>query len=233
METKTCSRCSVELPVTEFYHSRGRPANPCKGCRKAHRAPRKATDRAYEQRSRERRNALRRENARKHYLKNRQRKIAKVSAYIVKRLAEDPVYKLRMKVSKFLREQLKQRGTGKKGHSSWEHLPYTVEELAAHLESRFEVGMTWENQGEWHIDHIRPQSHFKFELGEHPEVIADPSITSWDAIENPMLHPDVARCNALSNLRPLWASENVRRGDRASDNEILLEMLQNLEGKPQ
>jgi len=366
METKTCSRCSVELPVTEFYHARGRPANPCKGCRKATRAPRdykrereseakRASDAAYEERHRERRNAQRRENARKYYLKNRKQVIAKVREaqdkkraemlkgacekcggdlenlrrgrtcvpcsekekaalkkkraqsrerskryyakkreeriaaekkakaeakeakrrkkeadikaakearaealakqmaetkvrakkrdrerrrspeylagrrkYNNRRYAENHAVRIRTSMSVFLWKQLKQRGTGKKGHSSWDYLPYTIEELAAHLESRFEVGMTWENQGEWHIDHIRPQSQYKFKLEEHPEVIADPSITSWDAIENPMLHPDVARCNALSNLRPLWAKENVRRGDRASDNEILLEMLQNL-----
>ena len=31
-----------------------------------------------------------------------------------------------------------------------------------HLEKQFTKGMTWENHGKWHIDHVIPDSHFKY-----------------------------------------------------------------------
>ena len=51
--------------------------------------------------------------------------------------------------------------------------------------------MTWENHGinGWHIDHIRPLSGFNM---SDPEQAAE----AW----------------ALTNLRPLWAKDNVAKG---------------------
>ncbi len=47
--------------------------------------------------------------------------------------------------------------------------------------------MTWENHGEWHVDHKVPVSSF-----------------SPDA--------DMKVVNALSNLQPLWAEDNISKG---------------------
>lgn len=71
-------------------------------------------------------------------------------------------------------------------------LGYTTDELKTHLERQFLKGMTWENIGEWEIDHIVPISHFKF--------------TSAD-------DPDFWLCWALSNLRPLWKSDNRKKSN--------------------
>ena len=66
--------------------------------------------------------------------------------------------------------------------------------LVRHLESKFDAVMNWENYGSyWHIDHIIPISYF-LEKG-----IEDPSIV-----------------NALWNLRPLEASENMSKGAKVS-----------------
>jgi hypothetical protein len=70
-------------------------------------------------------------------------------------------------------------------------LGYTTEDLRQHLESKFLEGMCWENYGEWHVDHIKPISAFARE-----------GITS------------IKEINALTNLQPLWASENLSKGDR-------------------
>lgn len=76
----------------------------------------------------------------------------------------------------------------KKSAACYEMLGYRPEELKVHLERLFEPGMTWENHGQhgWHIDHIRPICTFP--EGTEPIVI-----------------------NALENLRPMWAEENIRR----------------------
>ena len=75
--------------------------------------------------------------------------------------------------------------------SSFSMIGYTPVELRMHIESMFSPGMTWDNYGDWHIDHIKPVSAFLNE-GE-----TDPSII-----------------NSLSNLQPLWAYENLKKGAR-------------------
>ena len=81
---------------------------------------------------------------------------------------------------------------GGKAGRSWQALvPYSLEELVAHLERQFTKGMTWENYGPaWHIDHIRPLSSFSFTTPECPGFQE-----AW----------------ALTNLRPLAARDNIRK----------------------
>ena len=68
-------------------------------------------------------------------------------------------------------------------------LDYTLGELRYHIATRFERGMSWDNWGEWHIDHIIPCTTF-----DH----SDPE--------------QVRECWALSNLQPLWAKDNLSKG---------------------
>ena len=77
----------------------------------------------------------------------------------------------------------------KSGYSWESFVDYTGDELRAHLESLFTVGMTWDAfmRGEIHIDHIVPKSRFHYESPEDPEFKV---------------------CWSLSNLQPMWASEN-------------------------
>lgn len=68
-------------------------------------------------------------------------------------------------------------------------LGYSGLEFCARMEGLFSDGMSWENFGVagWHVDHIRPISSFP--LGTPLAVV-----------------------NALENLRPLWARENLSKG---------------------
>lgn len=83
----------------------------------------------------------------------------------------------------------------KNGHSKTKstqtELGYTYSEFIEDIESKMRPGMTWGNHGEWHIDHIKPVSAFV------NDGITDPSII-----------------NALSNMQPLWAEENMAKGDK-------------------
>jgi 5-methylcytosine-specific restriction endonuclease McrA len=79
---------------------------------------------------------------------------------------------------------------GKGGRSTEELIGYTVSDLRDHIERQFLRGMTWDNYGEWHIDHIVPLSSF--------------TITGPD-------DPELRRAWALTNLRPLWATENLQK----------------------
>jgi len=73
----------------------------------------------------------------------------------------------------------------------WEMLVgYTILDLKNHLESLFSTGMTWDNIGEWHIDHIIPKSRFFYETPEDPEF---------------------KTCWALANLQPMWKLDNLSK----------------------
>lgn len=73
--------------------------------------------------------------------------------------------------------------------SGWQAaLGYTVDDLRVHLERQFLTGMTWENIGQWHIDHIVPLASFSYTSMDDEGFKA-----AW----------------ALTNLRPLWAGPNM------------------------
>lgn len=77
-----------------------------------------------------------------------------------------------------------------KGGKTKEHLGYGWDELKIHIEKQFLPGMSWDNYGEWHIDHIRPLVEF------HAQSLSDPIVKiAW----------------GLANLRPLWAVDNLKK----------------------
>lgn len=85
---------------------------------------------------------------------------------------------------------------GRDGDVSAEGIPKSAasmrrngDELRRHIASQFLPGMSWANYGEWHLDHIKPRSTFR-------------------------LPDEVLECFALSNLRPLWAIDNISQRQR-------------------
>ena len=82
---------------------------------------------------------------------------------------------------------------GNKNGYKWESLiNYTQEDLRRHLEMQFTKDMTWENYGEWHIDHKIPISIFNI---------------------NGIKSKGFQKCWELENLQPLWAEENTKKGN--------------------
>lgn len=79
----------------------------------------------------------------------------------------------------------------KNGRRSLSLLGYSAEDLRAHIQRQFSQGMTWDNYGEWHIDHVIPLSSFNYQTPDDPEFKA-----AW----------------AMTNLRPLWKIDNLRKG---------------------
>ncbi len=98
----------------------------------------------------------------------------------------DPQGHLSALVSSAVRNALKSN----KSMNSIEYLGCTIEEFKEHIEKQFEEGMTWENHGEWHIDHIIPLKY-----------------------ENPTLEETIERLH-WTNTQPLWASDNIAKGNR-------------------
>jgi len=83
---------------------------------------------------------------------------------------------------------LKRLGTEKSDHTI-DMLGYSADQLKEHIEKQFTEGMTWDNHGDWHIDHKFPVTKF-------------PDITPVNEV-----------C-ALSNLQPLWAEDNLSKSNK-------------------
>lgn len=104
------------------------------------------------------------------------------------RRATVPWYRLKTRISARVSRMLID---GKQSKTTMEILGYDAKELCAHLEKQFLKGMSWENMHLWEVDHIIPVSHFKA-----------------DTIDS----EDFKTCWALSNLRPLWRTDNRKKG---------------------
>lgn len=83
----------------------------------------------------------------------------------------------------------------KKIESTINLLGYSPKKLRQRIECQFKEGMSWKNYGEWHIDHKK-------------------------AITNFSKDTPVNIINALSNLQPLWALDNISKGNKRIINNI-------------
>ncbi|MGB3042471.1 MAG: hypothetical protein WBB98_04735 [Xanthobacteraceae bacterium] len=105
----------------------------------------------------------------------------------MERRKSDPLYAANLAARAILRRCLESIG-GIKSSATFEMLGYTADNLRQRLECQFQSGMSWKNRGDWHIDHKKPVAAFV------KQGITDPKTI-----------------NALCNLRPLWATENLSK----------------------
>jgi predicted ATP-dependent protease len=108
------------------------------------------------------------------------------------RRANDPKYRLAARTRTAVYTCLKEANVSKY-RSTFDLLGYSLEELTNHLESKFTTGMTWDNYGEWHVDHKRPIASFGFTSADDDEF---------------------KQCWCLDNLQPLWEVDNLSKGAR-------------------
>lgn len=191
---RKCKKCSITKIESEFYIYKKIPLRFSSYCKKCE------ISRSKNYVNSEKRNeilAKRRENnktklaksLRADYLKKpevaKRNRILAIEAY--KRRKQNPSYVICQRISVVIRRSIK---TGKNNRSWRDFVDYSIDELKDHLERQFTKGMSWENIGKWHIDHIVPLSSFSFKSPTDPEF---------------------KRAWALSNLRPLWAAENLTK----------------------
>lgn len=94
------------------------------------------------------------------------------------------------------------RALKNKDQSSRAYLGCTPEFFKKHIEAQFLPGMTWENFGKWHMDHIVPLS--AFDLSDLRQV-------------------QIA-CN-WTNIRPLWAKANLRKSSKITNPQMSLPLV--------
>jgi hypothetical protein len=110
------------------------------------------------------------------------------SNYIKERNKNDLDYKLRNNLRSRIRAALKHQSASKDLGTA-KLVGCTMAELRAHLERQFKDGMTWDNHGDWHIDHIKPCVAFDLTDAEQQR-----------------------ECFHYTNMQPLWAEDNRSKG---------------------
>ena len=110
----------------------------------------------------------------------------KTREYEKNKMKTDPIFKF----IKYQRSRISYALKGKrKSKSTIKLLGCSAEECWKHLEQQFTLGMTRDNYGLWHIDHILPCAYFD---------LSDPK--------------QQEKCFHYTNLQPLWAIDNIKKG---------------------
>jgi len=138
----------------------------------------------YNLKNKERIKKNKKEYNKEYNLKNREH----WNQYKRERKKTDPNYKLRTYLGTRIWWALKGIAKSKR---TMKLIGCTIEELWAHLESKFTDGMTRENHGKWHVDHIKACSKFDLTDPEQQQI-----------------------CFHYTNLQPLWALDNIKKGNR-------------------
>lgn len=112
------------------------------------------------------------------YVRNRQKE----------RLSNDSYFKLKRCLRNRLYYALKNT-QWKKNSKFTKYIGCDRDILIKHLESQFQLGMTWNNHGEWHIDHKI-------------------------ALSTAQSEQELYQLCHYSNLQPLWATDNIRKGNK-------------------
>lgn len=194
---KTCTKCKVEKELSEFYKNKTKKDGfhfHCKECTKQYFAE---YQKQYHRNNREKlaeqgkkyrqKNRVKRAEYRKQYYQDNREKFAEYRRkYFKYRRKNDPIFRLTENLRARVRRVLKGKT---KSAATMELIGCDIEFLKQHLQSQFTDGMTWENQGQWHVDHIRPCASFDLSKPEQQR-----------------------ECFHYSNLQPLWAEDNKRKG---------------------
>lgn len=102
--------------------------------------------------------------------------------------SKDFIYVMKRRIRNTINQSIRRKKYGKESLSQ-EILGCSWEEFSLHLERQFSEGMSWDNRGEWEIDHILP-------LG------------------SAMTYDEIVALNHYTNLRPLWRDENRKKSDK-------------------
>jgi len=191
VKTRSCTECTADHNAA-FY-----AANPGKSTEYSQRWQAKNPDKvkaAESRRVRHRTDEVRaRELAYRQRTKDERREYRR--QWQANRMAVDPSFRLRSNLASLINTSIRKQ-FGAKASRTHDLIGCTVAELRQHLEAQFTNGMSWENYGRsgWHIDHIRPCASFD---------LSDPE--------------QQRQCFHYTNLQPLWAADNIRKGAKWQD----------------
>jgi|LakMenEpi03Aug12_release.lakeMendotaPanAssembly.Ray.scaffolds.fasta_scaffold630888_1 hypothetical protein len=221
MNTKICSKCLVEKSYSEYHKNKSTRTGVSSYCKLCANQYKSKSDRREKAKAREKEyrienkdsikirrklqtssqkykdtrriyRAKTRDKAREYERSYREANKDKINSNVRKRQMTD----VQFKIKHSLRSRLYKTVTGKnKSISVMNLIGCDIQFLLSYLKDMFTEGMSWDNYGEWHIDHILPCSSFDLADIEQQKI-----------------------CFNYKNLQPLWAEDNLRKGAKIIDN---------------
>lgn len=225
---KTCSKCNKEKAITEFHKcakTKDGLQYACKECGnafgkewyRANKVRAKETRGHWAKDNRERHNELnrawmernpeyreRKNEGKKHYRETHVDEIReyrrkweratdsewreKINAYRRDRNKNDVIHNMRTRLHNLTYHAFNSHGYKDRSLTA-SLLGCSYSELVKHIDNQFTDGMSWENRSEWHIDHIVPLASAKSKI-------------------------ELEQLCLYTNLQPLWAADNMAKGDR-------------------
>ena len=217
MKTKVCTTCGKRKLIKYFYRNKNHPSgynSQCKKCMSKYFINHKKEKRNYDKIYRIK-NILKLKEKRNNYYQNNKQIILKHNKKWIKqhpnyekersqkrRTKNKALYRLNRRIierkrrknirykilSNYRNKLYKTIKRQSKSLSTMFLIGCEIDYLMYHLQCQFKKGMTWDNYGDWHIDHIKPCASFD---------LSKPS--------------EQRKCFHYSNLQPLWAEENLKK----------------------
>ena len=189
MISKICKICHKEKTINLFPKNR----NTCKECyrpleterNKKYKESKNLQAKEYYQK-----NKIKSANKNKKWRENNKEKILILGRdYQKRKCRTDENFRIKKNLRVRINSALKSKNSTKL-LTTMELLGCTIEEFKTYLESKFTVGMDWDNYGKfgWHIDHIKPCVSF--------------NLTDFE---------EQKKCFHFSNLQPLWWYDNIKK----------------------
>jgi hypothetical protein len=118
--------------------------------------------------------------------------------YFKNRSEKEPIFKFKRCVRTLIIMSFKRSKNQFRKNTKTENiLGCKIEDFKTYIQSKFTKGMTLENHGEWHLDHIIPLATAKTE-------------------------EDIIRLNHYTNFQPLWAEDNIIKSDKIIEQQLTL-----------
>lgn len=208
---KICSKCKNSKSFENFYKGKMNKdgyRNICKECVKKYQEENKEVKKEYLKKYKEinkeelkiKNKIYRKTNFDKiskwkkenkdYFIKYREDNKENIRNYFKKRRNNEPIFRFKNNIRRLILHSFKR---GKKNFKKIDKteviLGCKIEEFIDYISKKFTEEMTFENHGEWHIDHIIPLATAKTE-------------------------EDVILLNHYTNLQPLWAKDNLSKGSK-------------------
>lgn len=202
---KTCKVCKLMKELTEFnpaskYKNKVYYRGECKSCNLLaqssnqtaqikYRTSEKGLDKNKAYKKTEKYKEYSRRYEKERYAKNPERR-KKIDEWTRMKLDTDPLFRMKHNLRNRVRGAFKAK-KWHKDNSISKHIGCDKNQLKEYIELKFTEGMTWNNYGEWELDHIYPLSLAKTE-------------------------EEMYKLCHFSNLQPLWRLDNIKKSNKVS-----------------
>ena len=176
---KICTRCKIEKTLDHFGKKKTYQDGLQYWCKSCYRFYKKQYYDLNLNKSRQSRSLWK--------ISNKNKVLIYQRSYLSKKYQTDKIFR----IIKNQRNRLHEILVGPKPCSFSKSIGCSSIQLKSYLESKFQPGMTWDNYGEWEVDHIKPLSIFNL-----TNVIEFQEACSY------------------KNLQPLWKKENREKSNK-------------------